>query len=229
MPTQRQTVDAAFDLYIQRATTEAHWRDRIRRSIDRVLEELSEAERSRFFDYVNGFDLGSALFPVRRIAEIYTLCLHESVDDSLRGRRKESAQTRMTRFRADFLTPPPGQEEGRLPQDAPRATFHAALRQRQGVADTPAEFREMIGATIHMVMDSFEERDRDQLDELFERLPVGAVAGAMLTWTWGGGDEKLKPEIARRQFDRWQQTDDVSVWWQIRIAPRQETPVWIYF
>ena len=228
MHTQRQTVDAAIDLYIQRATPERHWRDRIRRGIDRALEELTPLERNRFLGYVEGFDRAAAVFPVRRIAEVYTLCLDESLDESLRDRHQEVAQERMIRFRAGFVTPPPGQEEGRRPHDAPRATFHAAVRQRQGV-DTSTEFREMIGSTIHMVMDSFEERDRVQLDALFERLPVGAVASAMLTWTWGGGDEKLKPKIARRQFDRWQQTDDVSVWWQIRVAPREETPVWIYF
>ena len=228
MPARRETIDAAVELYIERATPEPPWRDRIRRGIDRVLEELVEAERNRVFDYVDGFDPAAALFPIKRIAEIYTLCLQESARDSTSRSRQSSAPRRMARFRADFTIPPPGQEEGRRPQDAPRATFHAALRQRQG-ADTPAEFREMTGAVIHMVMDSFEERHRAQLDALFERLPVGAVAAAMLTWTWGGGDERLKPAIARRQFDRWQQTGDVSVWWQICVAPREEAPVWIYF
>ena len=228
MPTQRQTVDAAIDLYVHRATPEAYWRDRLRRSIHRALEELTDSERSRFLDYVDGFAAEAALFPIKRIAEIYTFCLLENADDALRQSRQDVAQRRMTRFRDDFVTPPLGQEEGKRPEDAPRSTFHAALRRRQG-EDTAAEFRSMTAATIHMVMDSFEESAREQLDALFEQLPVGAVERAMLTWTWSGGDEKLKPEIASRQFERWQQTNDPSVWWQIRTSPTEETGVWIYF
>jgi hypothetical protein len=228
MPTPRQTIDAAIDLYVQRATPEEHWQDRIRRGIDRALEELTDSERNRFLDYVDRFALEAALFPIKRIAEIYTLCWLENADDATRQSRQHMAQNRIIRFRADFVTPPPGQEEGRRAEDAPHPTFHAALRQRQG-EDTPAAFREMTAATVNMVMDSFVESDRGQLDALFEQLPVGAVAGAMFTWTWGGGDEKLKPEIASRQFARWRQTNDASVWWQIRTAPREEAAVWIYF
>ncbi len=96
MPTQRATVEAAIDLYVQRATPEPYWRNLMRRSIDRALEELTDPERTRFLDYLDGFGAGAALFPVKRIAEIYTLCLHESGDDSLRGRRQELAQKRMS-------------------------------------------------------------------------------------------------------------------------------------
>jgi hypothetical protein len=136
----------------------------------------------------------------------------------------------MRRFRSDFVSPPPGEEEGRLPAEAPRATFLAALRQRQGTTcGTPVAFQEMMGASIARIMDSFDQNERSELDALFESLPVDAVASIMRVWTWAGGEEKLKLKLPRSQFERWKETEDESVWWQNRLTIGNDQPVWISF
>ena len=226
--TGRQTVDLAIGLYIQRATADSHWQQAMRQGVDRIMEELSEYERDRVFDYVEGFDVEAALFPIKRMVEIYPLALQ--VDpDGLFGRRMDRARKQILRFRADFLIPPPGQEEGRRPSDTPHATYHAAARRRQGT-DTPAEFQQMVASTIDMIMRSFGRQERQQIGAWCERLPVGAATSVLRSWTWIGGEDVRKKEVAHRQLDRWRKTGDDSIWWQIAVSPRDEESFsWFYF
>jgi hypothetical protein len=167
----------------------------------------------------------NASFLVRRAASVHVLSLCPQDDEELSRARRRAAAANLAAFRRDFVSPPPGEEEGKRPQEVPRAVFEAALRQVQGSADgTPRNFREMTAQSIEGVMSAFSDAEREKMHSLFEQFSVEALAQVFRLWMWHQGEESRRPELARRQYEQWSLSSDESYWWRY-LQGRD----WIYF
>ena len=225
MSSDTRTFDAACEAYFARATSDLTWRDLYRRSLEELMATLTPPERRRFLDYLNRFSVLNASFLVRRAASVYVLSLSPRDGEKLGRTRRRAAAENLAAFRRDFIDPPPGEEEGKRPEDVPQAVFKAALRQVQGsAAETPRTFREMTAQSIEGVMAAFTGARREEMQILFERFPVEGLAQVFRLWMWHQGEESRRPELARRQYERWSLSADESYWWRYPLGDD-----WIYF
>ena len=225
MSSDTPTFDAACEAYLDRATTDPAWRDLYRRSVKELMAALAPSERRRFLDYLNRFSVLNASFLLRRAASVHVLSLCPQDDEELSRTRRVAAAENLAAFRRDFISPPPGEEEGKRPEDAPLTVFEAALRQVQGVAaETPPAFREMTAQCIEGVMAAFTGARREAMHALFEKFSVEGLAQVFRLWMWHQGEESRRTELARRQYEQWSLSSDESYWWRYR-----QGDAWIYF
>ena len=225
MSSDTRTFEEACEAYFDRATSDPTWRDLYRRSVEELMAALAPKERRRFLDYLNRFSVLNASFLVRRAASVHVLSLCPQGDEELSRARRRAAAANLAAFRRDLVSPPPGEEEGKRPQEVPRAVFMAALRQVQGTADgTPRNFREMTAQSIEGVMAAFSDAEREKMHNLFEQFSVEALAQVFRLWMWHQGEESRRPELARRQYEQWSLSADESCWWRYLQGDS-----WIYF
>jgi hypothetical protein len=217
--------ETACEAYLARATIDPQWRELYRRSVEKLMAALALPERSRLLSYVNQLSVLNASFVVRRLASVYVLSLYPQEDEELSRARRRAAAENLAAFRLDFISPPPGEEEGKRGQDVPRAVFRAALRQIQGsTAETPLPFREMTEQSIEGVMAAFSSAEREKVHSQFEQFSVEGLAQVFRLWMWHQGEESRRSELARQQYEQWRLSADESYWWRY---PQGKN--WIYF
>ena len=216
--------DAARETYLSRATSEPQWRDLYRQSVDLVMTALAPTEHQRLLHYIGQFSVLNASFVVQRLAEVHALSLYPEANAELTAARRLAAAANLAALRRDFITVPPGEEEGQCPADAPQRVFKAALRRRQGLpGETPPAFRAMTAQCIEQVMESFSATQRAQMHNLFEQFSVAGMEQVLRLWLWVQGEESLRATLAQRQYAQWRATGDESHWWRY---PQGEA--WIY-
>lgn len=219
-----QIFDAARETYLSRATSEPQWRDLYRQSVDLVMTTLAATERQRLLHYIDQFSVLNASFIVQRLAEVHALSLYPEDDAERAAARRLAAAANLAALRRDFITVPPGEEEGQCPADAPQRVFKAALRRRQGLpGETPPAFQAMTAQCIERVMKSFSARQRAQMQDLFEQFSVAGMEQVLRLWMWVQGEESRRAALAQRQYAQWHATGDESYWWRY---PQGEE--WIY-
>ena len=225
MSSDTRTFDAACESYLARATNDPAWRGLYRRGVEELMSALAPPERRRFTDYLDRFSVLNASFLVRRAASVFVLTLLPREEEGPGMDRKAAAAENLAAFRRDFISPPPGEEEGKRLEDAPLAVFKAALRQVQGGAQgTPRAFREMTAQSIEGVMAAFSGAQREEVQALFEEFSVEGLAQVLRLWMWHQGEESRRSELARRQYEQSNLGADESFWWRYPSGHD-----WIYF
>lgn len=192
---------AARREYLERATADWEWREVLQRSADRVLANLEPAERARLLEYLGKFSACSAAFIIKELAEVHALALYAG--------KEEVAADDIARIRDSYTKPPPGEEEGKRPSDAPTEVIAAALIRPRG--DDPVH-RARVQNSFEATMKSLAAA-RPQVEALFAAWPVCAVAFTIRVWMWLSDDRK-REQLAGAQFRQWRATGDERVWWR---------------
>ena len=209
MSADSQIFDAARDSYLSRATIDPQWRNLYRQSVDLVMTTLAATERQRLCRYIDQFSVLNASFVVQRLAEVHALSLYPEADVERAAARRLAAAANLAALRRDFITAPPGEEEGQCPADAPQRVFKAALRRRQGLpGETPPAFQEMTAQCIERVMESFSATQRAQMQYLFEQFSVAGMEQVLRLWMWVQDEESQRAALAQRQYAQWRATGD---------------------